>query len=479
MSPMRKPSGFHLYWLLAVMLVLISACAPGSPMPLPVTASGQPEIDTPSPAPTLSPTPAQRVAIRWLSDNASGWRPDETWLGDFHASQDDIELILMFEHGQLEVVDTLLYSQSKGIQEVLPDIAPYSTVNEYAYRDLHDYWLDLTPYLQDYDLSVFDPTVLRLWQDENGEQFGLPAKADISVIYYNRDLFDAAGIPYPPSRYGEPYADGEEWTIDKLEQIAIQLTLDGNGRNPTQPGFNAQDVVQWGFAPGWLEVRDIAALFGPEPIFDENGDIRLPESWRESMRWYYSGMWEKHFIQSRQEEYSLSVLNSGRVAMVLSFSWYGPCCYEWADHPVNWDLAALPSYQGRVSGAATSTGLGVLRTTAHPQEAVQALYYLVSLPVLLEATDTGCIPAQISRRPAFFFRIDARLGQEVNWQVALDGFTHQEISVSAGARIFGDDFQYQLNKFQEIISTTPGLDIDAVLDDLTTDLQNIINSDRQ
>jgi multiple sugar transport system substrate-binding protein len=475
---MRKPSVFHLYGLLAVIVTLISACASGSPMPIPVTESGQTEIDTPSPTPILSPTPHQRVPIRWLSDNAAGWRPDETWLSEFHASQDDIEIILMFEHGQLEVVSNLLYIRSKGIQTVLPDIAPYATVNEYARLNLYDYWLDLTPYLQDYDLSVFDPTALRLWQDENGEQFGLPVKADISVIYYNRDLFDAAGIPYPPSRYGEPYADGEEWNIDKLEQIAMQLTLDGNGKNPTQPGFNAQDIAQWGFAPGWIEVRDIAGLFGPEPIFDENGDIRLPESWRESMHWYYSGMWEKHFIQPRQDLYSLSALNSGRVAMVLSFSWYGPYCYEWADHPVNWDMAALPSYQGRVSGAATSTGLGILDTTAYPQEAVQALYYLVSLPALLEATSTSSIPAQISRRPAFFSSLDTRLVQDVNWQVALDGFVHQEIGASAGANIFDIDIRYQLSKFQELIETTPGLDIDALLNNLTTDLQNIINSSR-
>src|SRR5512141_845742 len=96
MSPMSKPTAFPLHWLTAAMLVLLSACTFASPTPIVVTASRpntdgvtpppvRIETNTPGPTPTLSPTAHPRVAIRWLADNAAGWRPDETWLSEFHA----------------------------------------------------------------------------------------------------------------------------------------------------------------------------------------------------------------------------------------------------------------------------------------------------------------------------------------------------------------------------------------------------------
>jgi multiple sugar transport system substrate-binding protein len=465
-------SSLFIAWRMTVLL-LISACSVVStPGPTPTSTS------TPTPLP--SPTPDQKVTIRWLLDNASGWHPDYySWDSEFNSSQDDIELTLMYEHGDLNVVDTLLYYNNRGDQVVLPDIAPFKTSIEYALRDV---WLDLTPYLQEYDMSGFDPTTLRLWQDENGKQFGLPVEANVSVLYYNRDLFDAAGIPYPPARYGELYANGEEWNIAKLEEIAIQLTLDGSGKNPTQPGFNAQDIVQSGFAPGWIQIEDIAALFGPESFFDKSGQVRLPDSWRDSMHWYYSGMWEQRYILNHQQLegfQTLHALASGQVAMVLSFSWYSQaCCKEELERSINWDMAALPSYHGRVSASAVSSGFGILNTTPYPQEAVQTLYYLTTLPELVDSTSIFGIPAQISRRPAYFSKMDERFTQGINWQVAVDAFTQQELSVELIQKAPNMDFYRRLWEFQQLIEGTPGLDIDATLADLITDLQTILNDSR-
>ncbi len=427
-------------------------------------------------SPTPNPAGNQRVQVRWLLDEGAAWRPDENWIDEFNASQNEIELSLMFNHGDLLVVDTLLNYHNKGIEQVLPDIAPFSQWDEYGMRDS---WLDLRPYLQEYDLSDFDPAALHQWQDESGKQFGLPVTAESMVLFYNRDLFDAAGIPYPPARYGEPYADGVVWDIDKLQEIAIQLTLDGNGRNPTQPGFEALDIVQWGFAPGWLRVDEIAALFGPEPIFDENQNVRLPDSWREAMRWYYSGMWEQHFIHTGKDLQTGNMLPTGRIAMVLSLSWYASeCCNEAHEQPLNWDMAAVPSFEGRISGAAAGSGLGILKTTAHPQEAVRTLYYIASLPALVDsrAATSRSTPAQISRRNVYLAGQAARFPQSVNWQIIIDGFAHQETPGALSPKAFEGRISSRLDDFRHMIETTAGLDIEAALDDLETRLQNVVNT---
>ncbi len=423
--------------------------------------------------PTQSTDGSQKVPIRWLLDGGSVWRPEQSWLNAFNASQDEIELSLMFIHGDLLVVDTMFRNRDKGIEDTLPDIAPFSQWEEYGMRDS---WLDLTPYLQEYDLSDFEPAALRQWQDEDGKQFGLPVTAESTVLYYNRDLFDAAGIPYPAARYGEPYADGEPWDIDKLQEIAIQLTLDGNGRNPTQPGFEPLDIVQWGFAPAWLFIDEIAALFGPEPIFDENQNVRLPDSWRDAIRWYYAGMWEKHFIHTAKD---LQSGNKFTTAMVLSGPGYVTvCCDKASESPLYWDMAALPSYKGRVSGHPDGLGLGILKTTPHPQEAVRTLYNMVTDPNLLDSYLSGNnrMPALISRRQVFLTEMDSRYPQGLNWQVIVDGFAYQETPGALSPKAFEWRIKPPIWDFKSMLENTEGLDIEAALDDLEIALQNAIHT---
>ena len=40
---------------------------------------------------------------------------------------------------------------------------------------------------------------------------GIPMAVYSSFIYYNKDLFDEADLPYPPHAVGEKY-DGKDWT---------------------------------------------------------------------------------------------------------------------------------------------------------------------------------------------------------------------------------------------------------------------------
>ena len=63
---------------------------------------------------------------------------------------------------------------------------------------------------------------------------------EILLLYYNKDMFDKAGVPYPPSS-----AD-KAWTWDEFVAAAKKLTLDANGRNPGAQGFDRNRIVQYG-----------------------------------------------------------------------------------------------------------------------------------------------------------------------------------------------------------------------------------------
>lgn len=82
------------------------------------------------------------------------------------------------------------------------------------------------------DLSDYYPGVLSVNEYE-GDTYGLPWIAQPVVVYYNKGLFDAAGIDYP----------SDDWTWDDFVSLAKQLTVDSDGDGT---------VDQWGFTNnGW------------------------------------------------------------------------------------------------------------------------------------------------------------------------------------------------------------------------------------
>jgi multiple sugar transport system substrate-binding protein len=63
---------------------------------------------------------------------------------------------------------------------------------------------------------------------------------EILLLYYNKDLFDKAGVAYPPAS-----AD-RAWTWDEFVATAKKLTFDANGRTPNDAGFNRNQIRQYG-----------------------------------------------------------------------------------------------------------------------------------------------------------------------------------------------------------------------------------------
>ena len=81
---------------------------------------------------------------------------------------------------------------------------------------------------------------------ENNATIGVPFAVYPSFLYYNKDLFDEAGLAYPPTKVGDKY-DGKDWDMDTLRELAMKLTVDANGNDATSADFDPTNVVQWGF----------------------------------------------------------------------------------------------------------------------------------------------------------------------------------------------------------------------------------------
>ncbi|WP_413377282.1 ABC transporter substrate-binding protein [Alkalihalobacillus sp. 1P02AB] len=91
--------------------------------------------------------------------------------------------------------------------------------------------------------------------------YGVPWIANPLMMYYNKDLFDDAGIPYP--------SPTEDWTWDEFIKIAKQLTTqkeDTNGNNYQQFGT----VVD-----GWPNIETFIWAGGGDIIGEDGEEVLL------------------------------------------------------------------------------------------------------------------------------------------------------------------------------------------------------------
>ena len=107
---------------------------------------------------------------------------------------------------------------------------------------------DLTPLIErdEVDMSVFIPEVLEIYKSE-GKIWGLPFLTTGSYIFYNMELFDEAGIPYPTTDW-----DDKSWTWDAALDIAKKLTHD----------YGDPVNAQYGWIQGRQNIEGPAMIFG-------------------------------------------------------------------------------------------------------------------------------------------------------------------------------------------------------------------------
>lgn len=469
-----------------------TAAAAATAAPEPTTAPAPTEAPTPTeaaepaPAPTNTPVavntfnPAEagdRVVIKWFVGLGAGTQPaqiplEEEAVRKFNESQDEIYLAL-------EIVDnTQAYNvlATRIASGDVPDIiGPVGVRGRNAFEGQ---LLDLTELIKanNVDLSQYPENLVKYYNVEGQGQIGLPYAIYPSFIYFNKDLFDEAGLPYPPQTYGAQY-DGKEWNMDTLRELAMKLTVDEAGNDATSPDFNPDKIVQFGFHGQWVnqDIRSLGTLFGPGSVVGPDGTAQIPDVWRAAAHWWHDAFFKDHFAPHdsyvNSDEFGNSnVFNSGKLAMAWTHIWY-TCCIE---DVANWDIAVMPSYAGKVTSKLHADTFSIMKGTKNPQEAFKVLLYLLESPELIDAY--GAMPAVESKQAAYFANLDQKFAatnaSKVHWQVALDSLAYPDDPSHEADMPNYVKAQNALQTFTTALRSDPDLDVDAALDDLVTNLQS-------
>jgi len=428
---------------------------------------------------------AAKVTVNWFVGLGTGGDPlqqdvQKAVVQKFNDTHPDIELKLTVVDNKVanDALSTLIAAGNS------PDIV--GPVGFAGANTFPGQWLDLTPLIakNKVDLKVFPEALVNLYKEGNA-LVGLPFAVFPGLIYYNTDLFDEAGLAYPPAKVGEKYKlDGKDvdWSWDTVAKVAAKLTVDANGKTAEDAAFDPTKIEQFGFIHQYGSIRSELSTFGGASVVDEKtGKVVIPASWRAEAKWLYNALWKLHVVPS--QSYTDSALlkpnefGSGKVAMARTMLWFTCCIPAGKDATFKWDLGVLPSYNGNTYGPTDADTFRISKDSKNPDAAFTVLMYLLGDAELDLITTYGAYPARPDLQDAAIKAKAEKFPSVKHWEIVPESLKY------APAPHHESDFpnynkgMQRFNDFRTLLYGDTGADMDvkAELAKLQTDLQAIVD----
>jgi multiple sugar transport system substrate-binding protein len=468
--------------VLVVFGLLVTACSGSAATSTP--AGSAPPAASEAPASAAPTTSGEAAEIEWYvglgtGENEEQIPAEEAVVAAFNQANPNIHLTLTVVDNT-EAADTLATRIAAGDS---PDII--GPIGIRGLQSFGDQLLDIGPFIESsgVDLSGIDPSLIDVY-NVNGKQIGIPMAVYSSFIYYNKDLFDEAELPYPPHALGEQY-DGKEWNWATVRDLALKLTVDANGNDATSADFDASAIEQYGLDAQFTEhdARAWATIFGGSgsAVADDGTTAQWPDNWRTGLQFMYDGIAKDHFIPNETAVQALAdgnTFQSGRIAMDVVHQWYTCCVYPGeGEAPVkNWDIAVLPvGPDGKITSKLHADTIGIMDSTENPEAAFTALGYLAASPELIQTW--GAMPAVESQRDAFFAGLDTQFAPlDIDWSVSSLMLQHPD---NPSHEAFMPNFQEADSANKDLgskIWNEADLDLPAAIDEHVQTLQGIFDS---
>jgi multiple sugar transport system substrate-binding protein len=227
------------------------------------------------------------------------------------------------------------------------------------------YASNLTEYItRDITIDEFTTDTFTEWrgmEQRPDELFGFPACLGLTVLFYNKDMFDRAGIPYPDTA----------WTYEDLRRVGAQLTIDANGDGTPE---------QWGlsFDVHYTGLETVVYSLGGRILAD---DMRRADLSGPATRAAF-GYVRDLFLGNRIASNTSSFVNPwdsfvGRRAAMILIGSLGSINLEGS--PMRWDLTFPPKGpDGRRMSRRFTMAFMIPRNSPHPEEAWKLLHWILT-----------------------------------------------------------------------------------------------------
>jgi multiple sugar transport system substrate-binding protein len=177
-----------------------------------------------------------------------------------------------------------------------------------------------------YPVHLYEP-----WKFDGANLYGVPENIQTMVFFYNKDIFDKAGVKYPD----------DTWTWDDVVATAKQLTV-REGDNVTQWGMDIGTLgVWWGLQTlSWAQGDAFFDKVIEPTKFNMQSEANIA-----SLRFVQDLIWKERVAPNAEQRTSVGqdvgVFQSGQTAMIPDGSW---SIAGFSSLPFNWDIAPLPKW---------------------------------------------------------------------------------------------------------------------------------------
>jgi multiple sugar transport system substrate-binding protein len=318
----------------------------------------------------------EQITLKWSVWDINSTTYYQPIIDAYEAKNENvkIEMVDLGSADYMTVLATELTGNDSDIDiATIKDIPGYATlVEKNALEPLGSY-IDKAGI----DLSVYggitDQIVI------NDSLYALPFRSDFWLLYYNKDVFDAAGVAYPTN----------DMTFEQYDELA---------RSVTDTTFGSQ--VYGAHYHVWRSaVQLFGILDGKNTIVDGKYDFLKP---------YYEMILAQQTDLVTQDYATLKTSSlhysgafaQGNVAMMNMGSWFIPTLIEkiktgeYTDIK-NWGLAKYPHAEGVEPGStlATITSLAVTSASKQKEAAFDFLEFVTGAEGAEVIANTGTIPA--------------------------------------------------------------------------------------
>ncbi len=235
---------------------------------------------------------------------------------------------------------------------------------------------DLAPMFESIGVDM-DKTFIPngLFKSAEGNVYGVASGVVNQMLFFNKDMFDDAGIAYPPQ---DP---AEAWSWDEFVEACKALTTDSAGLHPGDEGFNAQSTVAFGTKNITFWLYMMPTLYSNDAgFFSDDGmatGLDTPEA-KEVLQAFYDLMYVDQVAPTGATAEALpgntQLFKNKQLATLIGGSWE---YLSFANEGIDVGLAPVPGFK-RSTTIAFAAANQISATTEHPQEAVEFLYYFIN-----------------------------------------------------------------------------------------------------
>ena len=203
----------------------------------------------------------------------------------------------------------------------------------------------------------------------NGKTVAYSAANEVLGLWYNKKMFDTAGVPYPPATLDKA------WTWDQFIDVAKKLTLDAKGKHPGDAGFDKNNIVQYGaYVNQYTWQLEVWAKSNGGNFFSADGkSVVFDDAAIEALQ----KVADLHLVENvaplndgTQDNGFASSLGAGNVAMCTEGQW--ATGFRTGLKDIDYGVGVLPYMKQKVN-ICTGGPTGVFATSKHKEEAADFL----------------------------------------------------------------------------------------------------------